>query len=79
MPAEKDPVASVPHNIDRWTAGRKAAVVLDLIKGKVTAADVARQHGLTVAEIGTRGRSSIVKCVHITLLPDLRNSNHIRR
>ncbi|MFO0829773.1 MAG: DUF1153 domain-containing protein [Phycisphaerales bacterium] len=53
MPAEKDPVSSVPENIERWTAGRKAAVVLDLIKGKATAADVARQHGLTVAEVET--------------------------
>ncbi|WP_373467348.1 helix-turn-helix domain-containing protein [Geothrix sp. 21YS21S-4] len=33
------------------TAKRKAAVVLDLIKGKITAADAARQHGLTVAEL----------------------------
>ncbi|WP_306590246.1 DUF1153 domain-containing protein [Geothrix sp. 21YS21S-4] len=38
-------------NIQRWTAKRKAAVVLDLIKGKITAADAARQHGLTVAEL----------------------------
>jgi transposase-like protein len=37
--------------IQRWTAKRKAAVVLDLIKGKITAADAARQHGLTVAEL----------------------------
>jgi len=38
-------------DIQRWTAKRKAAVVLDLIRGKTTAADAARQHGLTVAEI----------------------------
>jgi transposase-like protein len=35
----------------RWTAKRKAAIVLDLIRGKTTPADAARQHGLTVAEI----------------------------
>ena len=35
----------------RWTAKRKAAVVLEIIKGKTTAAEVARQHGLTVAEV----------------------------
>lgn len=35
----------------RWTAKRKAAVVLEIIKGKTTAAEVARQHGLTVSEI----------------------------
>jgi transposase-like protein len=38
-------------DVQRWTAKRKAAVVLDLIRGKTTAADAARQHGLTVAEI----------------------------
>lgn len=37
--------------IQRWAAKRKAAVVLDLIKGKTTAADASRQHGLTVAEL----------------------------
>jgi transposase-like protein len=37
--------------IQRWTSGRKAAVVLDVIKGKATPADLARQHDLTVAEI----------------------------
>ena len=39
------------EEVQRWTAKRKATVVLDLIKGKVTAAEVARQHSLTVAEI----------------------------
>lgn len=37
--------------IQRWTSGRKAAVVLDVIKGKATPADLARQHDLTVAEV----------------------------
>lgn len=31
------------EEIQRWTAGRKAAVVLDIIKGKATAADAAKQ------------------------------------
>lgn len=35
----------------RWTAKRKAAVVLDMIKGLTTPAEVARKHGLTVGEI----------------------------
>ena len=38
-------------DVQRWTAKRKAAVVLDLIRGKTTTADAARQHGLIVAEI----------------------------
>ena len=33
------------EEIQRWTAGRKAAVVLDIIKGKTTPADAARPHG----------------------------------
>jgi transposase-like protein len=38
-------------DVQRWTAKRKAAVVIDLIKGKTTAAEVARQHALTVGEV----------------------------
>ncbi|MYL28149.1 MULTISPECIES: DUF1153 domain-containing protein [Halomonadaceae] len=35
----------------RWTAKRKTAVVMDILKGKTTAAEVARQHDLTVSEV----------------------------
>ena len=48
---EKGGESGSGEEIQRWTAGRKAAIVIDLIKGKVTAADVARQHDLTVAEV----------------------------
>ncbi|WP_311946666.1 DUF1153 domain-containing protein [Halomonas piscis] len=37
--------------IKRWTAKRKAAMVMDIFKGKITAAEVARQHDLTVFEV----------------------------
>lgn len=37
--------------VKRWTSKRKSAVVLDILSGKTTAAAVARQHDLTVAEI----------------------------
>ncbi len=37
--------------IKRWTARRKAEVVIDILKGKTTAAQVARTHDLTVGEI----------------------------
>lgn len=40
-----------PEEIKRWTARRKAAVVMDIIKGKTTAAEVARSHDLTVGEV----------------------------
>lgn len=38
-------------DIKRWTARRKAAAVMDIIKGKTTAAELARSHDLTVAEV----------------------------
>ncbi|MBF7051763.1 DUF1153 domain-containing protein [Halomonas sp. KAO] len=37
--------------VKRWTAKRKAAVVMDIFKGKTTAAELARQHDLTVSEV----------------------------
>ena len=45
------PPEEEPSDVQRWTAKRKAAVVLSLIQGKVTLAEVARQHGLTVQEL----------------------------
>jgi transposase-like protein len=39
------------EDIKRWTARRKAEVVLDIIKGKTTSAEVASSHDLTVGEI----------------------------
>ena len=47
----ENPKNQEPENFKRWTAKRKAAVVLDVIKGVVTPAEVARTHGLTVGEI----------------------------
>jgi transposase-like protein len=49
---KKNQGAEAPaDDFKRWTAKRKAAVVLDLIKGVTTPAEVSRKHGLTVAEI----------------------------
>jgi len=42
---------STGSDVQRWTAKRKAAVVLELLKGKTTAAEIARQHDLTVGEV----------------------------
>ena len=47
-PSEPDTAGS---DVQRWTAKRKAAVVIELIKGKTTAAEIARQHDLTVGEV----------------------------
>ena len=37
--------------IKRWTARRKAAAVIDIIKGKTGSSELARTHGLTLAEV----------------------------
>ena len=36
--------------VQRWTAKRRAALVLEILKGNTTTAEAARTHGLTVAE-----------------------------
>ncbi len=40
-----------PEEIKRWTARRKATVVMDIIKGRTTSTEVARSHDLTVGEV----------------------------
>lgn len=42
---------SESDDIKRWTARRKASAVMDIIKGKTTAAELARTHDLTIAEV----------------------------
>jgi transposase-like protein len=37
--------------VQRWTAKRRAARVISLLKGETTVADTARRHGLKVAEV----------------------------
>jgi hypothetical protein len=39
------------EEVQRWTAMRRSALVLSLLKGETTAADAARRHGLKVAEV----------------------------
>src|SRR5215831_581901 len=40
-----------PESPQRWTAKRRAALVLSLVKGETSAQAAARKHGLTVAEV----------------------------
>jgi transposase-like protein len=35
----------------RWTAKRRAALVLSIVRGDTSVAEAARQHGLTAAEV----------------------------
>lgn len=44
-------MSDVPDEVQRWTAKRKAAVVMSIVKGETSAAEAARKHGFTVAEI----------------------------
>lgn len=39
--------------VQRWTTKKKSAVVLSIIKGETSAAEAARTHGLTMAQIET--------------------------
>jgi hypothetical protein len=39
------------ESIQRWTAKRRTALVLQLIRGETSAQEAARKHGLTVAEV----------------------------
>jgi transposase-like protein len=41
----------LPDNIERWTAKRRAALVLSILRGETSIQEAARQHGLTVGEI----------------------------
>ena len=37
--------------IERWTAKRRVALVVSILKGETSVAEVARTHGLTVVEV----------------------------
>ena len=40
-----------PESPQRWTAKRRAALILSILKGETSAQAAARKHGLTVAEV----------------------------
>ena len=44
---EKDDLS----NVQRWTAKRRVALVLTILRGETSAQEAARKHGLTVAEV----------------------------
>ena len=41
----------LPESMQRWTAKRRAALVLSILKGDTSAQEAARKHGLTVGEV----------------------------
>ena len=40
-----------PEEVQRWTAKRRVALVVSILKGETSVPQAARKHGLTVAEI----------------------------
>ena len=44
-------MADVPEDVQRWTAKRRVALVLSIVRGETSVAEAARKHGLTVAEV----------------------------
>ena len=41
----------LPEKIKRWTAKRRAALVIQILKGETTVREAARQHGLKASEV----------------------------
>ena len=41
----------LPEQVKRWTAKRRQALVLQLLRGETTVVEAAREHGLTVREV----------------------------
>ena len=43
--------SELPEDIQRWTAKRRAALVLSVLRGETSVQEAARRHDLTVAEV----------------------------
>ena len=41
----------IPDDVKRWTAKRRQALILQLVRGETTAVEAARKYGLTVREV----------------------------
>jgi transposase-like protein len=41
----------LPDEVQRWTAKRRSALILSIVKGETTMQEAARKHGLSMAEI----------------------------
>lgn len=44
-------MADLPEDVKRWTAKRRSALVLSILRGETSVQEAARKHGLTVAEV----------------------------
>ncbi len=43
--------SELPEDIQRWTAKRRAALVMSILRGETTVVEAARKHDLTVVDI----------------------------
>jgi len=50
-PTAQDMPIESPDEIQRWTARRRTAIVLSILKGEMTVEEVGRRHGLAVCEV----------------------------
>ena len=41
----------LPNEVQRWTAKRRAALIMSILRGETSAPEAARSHGLTLAEV----------------------------
>jgi transposase-like protein len=41
----------IPEDLQRWTAKRRAALIVSILKGETSVAEAARKHGLKVFEV----------------------------
>jgi hypothetical protein len=53
-----DMTDELPEEVQRWTAKRRSALILNIIKGETSVHEAARKYGLTVAEVRDRARRS---------------------
>ena len=44
-------MTELPDEVKRWTAKRRSALVLSILRGETSVQEAARQHALTVAQI----------------------------
>lgn len=41
----------LPNDVQRWTAKRRAALIISILRGETSPPEAARSHGLTLAEV----------------------------
>lgn len=75
MTTESTP--SVPDDIQRWTARRRMALVLSVLKGELSEEDGAKRHGLTVSEIAD-WKERVLQAAHNALRSRPRDADAIK-